>query len=281
MTKTRDQRCRSVIRNFFELPTNLDKTYYEFSKKIESGWKTARYQINIPNKWESRAPHYNTDTHNLEWNTIEHVQELLTKEKMEEIIQTFKDKFEPYENSINLLNGRKRFTSYLRIYQYDLEENNHNIRFMVLYNGQEIPFSENEEDPKVILEKLERENNGLKQRLKNFHKETDMAMIRLGRQNLHLRDELRLANNTVDSCYMSFQLVNIKYMRSYRNIINECYNENNKSFDCPVCYETIKSGEVFTTPCNHVLCNDCAKHCKNSCPMCRQDMCCVIDDIPV
>ena len=85
MTKSRDQRCRSVIRNFFELPTNLDKTYYEFSKKIESGWKTARYQINIPNKWESRAPHYNTDTHNLEWNTIEHVQELLTKEKMEEL----------------------------------------------------------------------------------------------------------------------------------------------------------------------------------------------------
>jgi hypothetical protein len=280
MPKSRDQRCRSVIRNFFELHTNLNKVYYEFSKKKESGWKIAHYQINIPNKWESQEPQYNTETQTLHWNTIEHVQELPTKEKMEEIVQTFKDKFEPYEKSIEFRSGRKRVTSYLRIYQSDLEENNCNIRIMVMYNGQEIPFSEDEPDPKVLIEKLERENKGMKQRLQHFHQQINRELRHLNQINTRLIEEIHIANDTVDSCYMSFQLSNIKYMRSYRDIINECYNENNKSFDCPVCYEIIKSGEVFTTPCNHVICNDCAKHCKNSCPMCRQDMCCVIDDIP-
>ena len=280
MTKTRDQRCRSVIQRFFELPTNLDKTYYEFSKKNESGWKTARYQINIPNKWESKQPHYDDTADRLYWNTIEHIQEIPPKEKIDEIIQLFKETFEPYENSVELRSGRKRVTSYLRIYQSDIEENNYNIRIMVLYNRQEIPFLETEPDSKMLLEKLERENHSLKNTMNLHFNETDKAINRLRRIIRRTSEERDLAKDLLDASYQSFQLSNVKYMRSYRDIINELYKETNKAFDCPVCYETIKSDEVFTTPCNHVICNGCAKHCKNSCPMCRQDMCCVEDDIP-
>ena len=66
-----------------------------------------------------------------------------------------------------------------------------------------------------------------------------------------------------------------------RIAVSNLHKETKKTFDCPVCYESIKSGDEFTSPCNHVVCNECAKRCKNTCPMCRQDLCCILEDAPI
>jgi len=279
MTITRDQKCRKALLHFIKLSNNLgNDLHIEFSKKDERGWKHAYYMLKIPDKWTTTHPIY--ERHELRWETVEKTQTIPTEEKMNEIKATFKEHFEPHEKKIKRRNGVVSTTSYARIYQLDCEENEIIVRFMVIYDKDHIPFPEPEIDPTVHIDKLERENRELKQCLSGYKEQTDRYFGRLRRINNRLQDEVNLAQATVDGCYASFQLNNVKHMRSYRDIINEFYKETNKTFDCPVCYETIKSGDEFTSPCNHVLCNGCAKHCKNSCPMCRQEMCCVIDDVP-
>lgn len=286
MPQTRDQRCISVLKNFFESPEILDNKYYELKKITHRGWKTARYEIKIPNTWTSDTPEYDERSHQLIWKRIGRYQEIPSRNEITRIRELFKAKFEPHEKSIIVgSKGRKRDTSYLRIYQdtmdseiYDSDDDDGvrdlstiNIRVVVQYNKDEIPFPE-DFNFEERTRKLERENNSLRDTIKVFRHQTDRYINRLRRTNmrlLHQRDE---ANTALDTCYVSFQQHNGKYMQKYRDIINKQYEEQNKHFDCPICYENIEKGNIFTTPCNHVLCNTCAKQCENCCPLCREEM---------
>ncbi len=280
MTITRDQRCRKALLHFITLPEHLgDNLHIEFSKKNSKGWKHAYYMIKIPKTWTITSPVYENRT--LTWKQAEHIQTIPIEDKMNEIKAKFKEVFEPHEKKYIRFNGRENVVSYLRMYQLDCEENVNTIRFMVVYDKDWLPFPEPVIDPTIRIEKLERENTELKQSLSGFQYQTDRYFARLTRINNNLKAERDLAEATLDGCYASFQLNNAKHVGSYRDIINEFYKKTNKTFDCPVCYETIKSGDEFTTPCNHVVCNGCAKHCKNTCPMCRQEMCCILEDAPI
>jgi len=283
MTQTRNQKCLTAIKHFFQSPENFgEDLHIEYSKRKERGWKIGHYMVKIPKKWTISIPKYENNT--LNWIEEEKTQDIPTDEKFKEIEERFKTTFIPFEKKYPGRNISDRASSYLRIYQaeYDDEERkSYSIRLIVIYDKDHLPFPIPEIDPKIRVERLERINSDLNARLNSFRQETERYFNRLRRINIRLQDERNLAEATVDGCYASFQLSNAKYMQSYRNIINKFYKETNKKFDCPVCYEPIKSGEEFTSPCSHVFCNECAKRCKNTCPMCRQDMCCILDDVPI
>jgi hypothetical protein len=281
---SKNEKCLNAIKHIFSSPEFFgEDLYIEYSKRKERGWKIGHYMVKIPKKWSESHPCYENNT--LNWIEEEKTQNIPTTNKFYKIIKKIKNTLAPFEKKINTRHGEKS-TSYLRIYQSeedegDEEESGYTIRLMVIYDKEHIPFPIPEIDPKKKIERLERINTQLSSRLHNFRNETEQYFNRLRRINMRLQDERRLAEATLDGCYVSFQLSNAKYMQSYRNIINEFYKESGKNFECPVCYEEIKLGETFTSPCNHVFCNDCAKRCKNTCPMCRNDMCCILEDNPV
>ena len=64
-------------------------------------------------------------------------------------------------------------------------------------------------------------------------------------------------------------------MSYIKKTIEECIEDTEE------CYEDIESNDIFITPCNHHICNNCTTKCKNLCPMCRQDMSYVPDEITV
>lgn len=72
-----------------------------------------------------------------------------------------------------------------------------------------------------------------------------------------------------------------KFYKKYENkhkIFSQPTNEISKIFECPVCFETIKSCNKYETICNHDICNSCANTIKtsnilnNSCPICRRNL---------
>ena len=283
MPQTRDQRCRIVIKNFLEQEDILNDTYYTLNKVSLHGWKLARYEITIPKTWYERRPSLvtNDESYELNWVTDELQQELPSEQDVQNIITKFKEKFEPHEKYIIRSHGKKT-TSFMRIYLSQDEDNddNENLRFDVLvqYNKKEIPFPE-DIDMEQRVQKLERENESLRNKIRMAESVTQQYQMNMRSYNNRLKNQRDDAIELINTCHHAFNVENQKYMNMYRNIINKQYLELNKTFECPVCYEKIANEKIFTTPCNHVLCIDCSNHCKNTCPMCRDNMCYIIEDI--
>ena len=281
MPQTRDQRCRIVIKNFLEQEDILNDTYYTLNKVSFNGWKLARYEIAIPSSWHERKPRLitNDESSELFWVTDELHQELLSEQQLQNIITKFKEKFEPYEKYITRSRGKKT-TSFMRIYlDLDIREDIGLQKFDILvqYNKKEIPFPENI-DIEHRVQKLERENESLRNKIRMSESLTQQYIWDIRNRNIRLKNQRDDAIELINTCKESFNIENQKYMNMYRNIINKQYLELNKTFECPVCYEKIANEKVFTTPCNHVLCIDCSNHCKNTCPMCRDNMCYIIEN---
>jgi len=281
MNKTRHNRCHESIKQFFEHSDNIGlETNFKIEKMEEKGWKTGKYMVTIPNKWIEKKPHY--EGGNIRWENLEFNQTIPTIERANEIAQNFKTIFEPFEHKVESVARIPRITSFVRIYQSELEHDvdtgieTHVFRIMVLFNKQEIPFPENQtRNMEEVNNKLMRENRYLHNRFNKYIRELGKREVYLQRKLRRTHDELTLAQDTLTASHASFRESNDKYFHSYRNIINDLYTETKKEFECPVCYETIKNEEAFTTPCNHVICNDCSGKCRNNCPMCRQEMCCL------
>mgnify|MGYP001232995633 FL=1 len=64
--------------------------------------------------------------------------------------------------------------------------------------------------------------------------------------------------------------------RKQQDFIRQLYVESNRKDDCPICYETITSENLYVSDCCHVSCMSCAQQCytksKRKCPICRSDM---------
>ena len=59
MPKTRDQRCQRVLHEFFREKTQ--NLHFILKKENVRGWKYARYEISIPNKWTISNAQYDLD----------------------------------------------------------------------------------------------------------------------------------------------------------------------------------------------------------------------------
>ena len=266
MPRTRDQRCKRILNVYFN--QQLKDINFDITKLDTRGWKIARYMVKIPSTWVVYKPQYNNETRTLSWVPNTNNQELLTDEKMDEIQQDFKNKFEPYEKKSDTTSLS---TSYLRIHDKKTTENENEFHLIVVYDKDYLPFNENI-DIKYRNEQLERRNEQLTNQLNMFRKETEQYSKYMRNQYfriMHQRDEAR---DSLLQCSILFKERSSKQLESYRKIIRKCYSEMKKEFECPVCYEQIPNNKVFTTPCQHVICSDCTKRCNNVCPMCRQDM---------
>ena len=278
MPKTRDQRCQRILHEFFREKTH--NLHFILKKENVRGWKYARYEISIPNKWMISIANYDHQTRSLIWTNQEKVQDITPiKDKIEETNDEFKTKFEPHEkktpNGMNAL-------SFLRIYETELktEEDMETViyKIMVQYDKEHIPFPE-EIDIDARLEFLEKRNLTLNNELLHIRHETERYVQFMRRRANRALRERNDANNAVTECGLHFLKQNAKYADSYRNIIRKCYKELDKKFECPVCYENVEVKDIFITPCNHHICNNCTTKCKNTCPMCRQEMSYIPEEI--
>ena len=266
MPKTRDQRCQRVINLFFN--RQLPNTHFQLFKVEGRGWKIARYNIVVCSSWYIRSPSYNHETRTLVWNNIENNQELPDEEKIQNIATEFSNHFKDYEKKNNRV-----LLSFLCLHDTKREEDKVTFKLIVQYDKDHIPFPENDgENLEARIEQLERNNEQLLDRLRLFRSETERYVGPMRRRLHRVIRERDEANMFISTCEGVFKMNNAKYMECYRNILRDCYATMNKEHECPICYNSIENKNVFTTPCNHIVCNDCSKRCKNTCPMCRQEM---------
>ena len=63
-----------------------------------------------------------------------------------------------------------------------------------------------------------------------------------------------------------------------RKIFSRTTTEISKTFECPVCFETLKSCDKYEMICNHDVCKSCVNSIKisnivnDSCPICRRSL---------
>lgn len=266
MPKTRDQKCRHVLKTYFENMPLTKKKYCTIEKNEQKGWSSAQYQVKFPLEWTIPS---------FEFEESDYSQELdVERLTSDEVMNKFRNHFEKYE-----MKSAKRATSYLRMYQSSFEDNNVIFRFMVKYFKSEIPFPEDKhiivmmhiEKPFESIELLQKEVSKLrtiveKKKMQLHHKQEDI--MKLEQRNRMLVYKYRKQHEET-----MYQITdNVTHNKHYRTIINGLYKELDKSFECPICYEPIENDNTFTTHCNHVLCQGCADKCQNKCPMCRTYM---------
>jgi len=271
MPRSRDQRCKRVLNAFFD--QHFENVHFTLEKLNIRGWKIARYVVTIQKEWTISSPHYDHETRSLTWVNNTKTQVLPGIGKIIEVEQTFKRNFEGSEKKVG-----SSVVSYLRIHEAKVNDEKIEYHLIVVYDKEYVPFPE-EIDLNQRIQQLEKNNDQMTKQLREYQIETE-KYVGYMRRKLHRairdRDE---ANYAVTTCSQLFEKQNAEHMESYRNILRECYTELDKNFECPVCYEPIPNDKVFTTPCKHIICSDCTKHCNNNCPMCRQNMCYVPTDV--
>jgi len=63
--------------------------------------------------------------------------------------------------------------------------------------------------------------------------------------------------------------------KTQQEFIRKLYAETNREEDCPICYETITSENLYVSDCCHVYCMSCARGCykaNQKCALCRTDL---------
>ena len=66
-----------------------------------------------------------------------------------------------------------------------------------------------------------------------------------------------------------------KTAKTQQEFIRKLYAETNREEDCPICYETITSENLYVSDCCHVYCMSCARGCykaNQKCALCRTDL---------
>jgi len=254
---TRDQYCQRSINAFFR---DYDFHYYLIKLNVD-GYSLARYELTIPKSWEEHKPVYDSVSQNLTWNAEICEQELPNPDT---ICNYFTTVFSPFEKP----------GADLRIHDTEMNDAGITFKMLVKYFKSDLPFPSEQVTLEKRVQQLELQNEMMSLKLRDYNAETHMYTSTLKRRNNRLKTERDDAVNGIKFCSEIFleQYSQITYQ--YRNMLRECYKDLNRKFDdCPVCYEPIENKNMFITPCNHHLCNDCAGQCNNMCPMCRQELC--------
>ena len=254
---TRDQHCQRAINAFFR---DYEFHYHLIKLNVE-GYSIARYELTIPKAWEEHKPVYDSVSNNLTWNIETCEQELPNPVT---ICNDFATVFSPCEKP----------DAYLRIHIAEMNNEGITFKMLVKYFKSDLPFPPEETTMEKRVQQLELQNEMMSLKLRDYNAEIDLYVRPMKRRIHLLKLERDNAINGINQCSAIFleQYSQITYQ--YRNMLRECYKDlNRKVDDCPVCYDPIEYENMFITPCKHHLCNDCAGQCKNSCPMCRQELC--------
>jgi energy-converting hydrogenase A subunit M len=63
------------------------------------------------------------------------------------------------------------------------------------------------------------------------------------------------------------------YIDNKLKLIQKLYSQTKTNHECPICFETIPSKNLFVSECGHSFCLSCVKQIhKNECPMCRHSI---------
>ena len=254
---TRDQHCQRSINAFFR---EYD-FHYDLIKLDVDGYSLARYELIIPKTWDEHKPIFDSVSRNLTWNAVMHEQELPNSDT---IRNDFATVFSPCEKP----------DAYLRIHDTEINDAGITFKMLVKYFKSDLPFPPEQITLEKRVQQLELQNEMMSLKVRDYNAEIDLYVRPMKQRNNRLKRERDDAVNGIKYCSEIFleQYSQITYQ--YRNMLRECYKDlNRKVDDCPVCYEPLENKNMFITPCNHHLCNDCAGQCNNMCPMCRQELC--------
>lgn len=94
-----------------------------------------------------------------------------------------------------------------------------------------------------FLRRIRRLNNGIKQKEEKYNHDVTALLKKSASDNAHLTNKIR------------------------------DYYSLSKEEQCSVCFDPIKTSDLYIPPCCHFLCNDCAEGCiklNGKCPLCRE-----------
>ena len=94
-----------------------------------------------------------------------------------------------------------------------------------------------------FLRRIRRLNNGIKQKEEKYNHDVNALLQKSASDNAHLTNKIRE------------------------------YYSHGKEEQCSVCFDPIKTSDLYIPPCCHFLCNDCAEGCiklNGKCPLCRE-----------
>ena len=257
MPPSRDCRCRQALKTFFD---RYDVEYEIVNLNIH-GYSSARYEVKMLSMLNRLEPNYDRETRIFGW--ISHDIEQ-TLPPIDDVCAAFTDTFQPHEKP----------SAFMRIHETETTETGIVFKLLVKYFKSELPFAEDEITLETRIHQLERHNDILSNRLRDYQNTVERYIGPIRRRNHRLARERDDANEAVSRCRNVFSEHYSRLMESYRHLLRDCYRELDKKVDdCPVCYEPITNDKLYITPCRHNLCTGCAIQCKNTCPMCREEMC--------
>jgi len=239
MPTSRNARCTRNLKRF----AGQYDIKYDFKDLRIRGWKHDRYEIKFPTNWEIHLFEYNRVRNEHEWYTHSQPQ---TVPDLDVICNKFKDTFYPCE-----IDG-----SYVRIHDTICDDTGILLQILCVYNDKtHYPYPDDEEALRSTIASLERENKLMNDKMSYLN-----GMVTIYKAEQEMRESP--PSNLVAS------------VKKYRELARTQYIDKHKDepTECPVCMDNISDEDIFISPCNHVLCSDCSKRCKNSCPMCRNTL---------
>ena len=154
------------------------------------------------------------------------------------------------------------------------DDNTKNLYFNVYVqytNGDSLPFpiTFSQED---TIKQLKDENAYLNHKQRSMRNEMaameSSFLRRIRRLNNGIKQKEEKYNHDVTALLKK----SAKDNALLTNKIKEYYS-NGKQEKCSVCFDEIKTSNLYVPPCCHFLCNDCADGCINlngKCPLCRE-----------
>lgn len=281
MRQSRNKLCEKALRNHFNqynVEYNLELISHQHH--VSDNQSKFLYKIIIPEKVELNKPNFNSTGELLNITTdieINWEKEIILQNwpNIEDLKTNFNNIFILYEKRIDNANES---CTYTRIQELQKDLLNLTILIEVVYYKHFLPFPKNT-DMKTIIninDSLLQEIDILKTTLNNYNHQTDLAFNHLNSRINRLRKQLTYSK--IDEIKLlhkhkkEIQFNKEKYEQNnekYQQIIQKYYKESNNKQECPVCYEDLNPDELYTPSCSHLICINCSKQCKNTCPMCR------------
>ena len=151
-------------------------------------------------------------------------------------------------------------TNSLYFHVYVSYTNGHNLPFPIIFNA------------KDTIKQLKDENAYLNHKIRSMRNEiTSMEssyLRRIRRLNQGIREKEEKYNHDVTALLKKSASDNAHLTNKIRE-----YYSHGKQEQCSVCFDPIKTSDLYVPPCCHYLCNNCAEGCiklNGKCPLCRE-----------